>query len=367
VPLRRELLPEIDLLRAVALLAVAFIHTSAWFVSTNVPATDGPLPAAAELARFCVPVFIFCSGLALYRAYGRPDEPGRFLRRRWLRTLLPWAAWIPVLALNDIVNGGLQTDASDLRVWLAFGPGHLYFLFLVAQLYLLLLLLPRSRRGLVAFTAVALALQLVLDGLHTYGPRPPGFWAWPFTYLPQMEAPFWAGYFCLGCLVGAEYERLRSQSHLWPIGLALAPLAGLLVLAESRLVPDDSWRHGLYSFLWPSQLPASLVVAAVVLWGGRLLAQRAGRLWAPVTALSRHSLGIYVLQVPVLYLLGNWTRQGWEPLPRFVLLFAGSVLVSYALVALLTRHRLGALSVGEEKASATTATQTPPVRSERAA
>jgi probable poly-beta-1,6-N-acetyl-D-glucosamine export protein len=349
VPSRKELLPEIDLLRAVALVAVAFIHTSAWFVRAETPPTNGPLPAAAEFARFCVPAFIFCSGLLLYRAYGRPDEPARFLRRRWLRTLLPWVAWIPVLALNDFLNGGLQADARDLRVWLAFGPGHLYFLFLVAQLYLLLLVLPRSRRGLVAFTSVALALQLTLDVLHTYGPPGPGFWVWPVTYLPQMEAPFWAGYFCLGCLVGAEYERLRSRCHLWPIGLALAPLTALLVLAESRLVPDDSWRHGLYSFLWPSLLPLSLAVVTVLLWGGHLLAQRAGRLWAPVTALSRHSLGVYVLQVPVLYALGDATRQGWEPVPRFLLLIAGSVLISFALVALLTRHWLGALSVGEEK------------------
>ena len=122
---------------------------------------------------------------------------------------------------NDFVNGGLQPDGPDLRAWLAFGPGHLYFLFLVAQLYLLLLIMPRSRRGLVAFTSVALAVQVALGVLHTYGPPAPGVWAWPLTYLPQMEAPFWAGYFCLGCLVGAEYERLRSRSHLWPIGLAL--------------------------------------------------------------------------------------------------------------------------------------------------
>ena len=77
VPTREELLPEIDLLRAVSLIAVAFIHTSAWFVAADVPATSGALPAAALFARFCVPAFIFCSGLALYRAYGRPAEPGR--------------------------------------------------------------------------------------------------------------------------------------------------------------------------------------------------------------------------------------------------------------------------------------------------
>src|SRR2546430_2163528 len=132
VPTREELLPEIDLLRAVSLLAVVFIHTTAWFVTADVPATSGALPAATLFARFCVPAFIFCSGLALYRAYGRPAQPGPFLRRRWLRTLLPWAAWIPVLALNDIVNGGVPADPTALTAWLAFRPGPLYFLLLGA-------------------------------------------------------------------------------------------------------------------------------------------------------------------------------------------------------------------------------------------
>jgi len=126
-------------------------------------------------------------------------------------------------------------------------------------------------------------------------------------------------------------------------------VAAALVLAESRLVPGDSWRHGLYSFLWPSMLPATLVVAALLLWSGVGLAGRLGQVWAPIAALSRHSLGVYLLQVPVLYVLGNETRSGWPAAPRFLLLFAGSVAISYLVVALLTRHRLGALSVGELK------------------
>ena len=64
----------------------------------------------------------------------------------------------------------------------------------------------------------------------------------------------------------------------------------------------------------------------------------------------RHSLGVYVLQVPILYLLGNWTADGWPAGPRFGLLMVGSLAGAYAIVILLTRNRVGALSVGEQNA-----------------
>ena len=49
-----------------------------------------------------------------------------------------------------------------------------------------------------------------------------------------------------------------------------------------------------------------------------------------------------------------------DEVPEALLLFVGSVVISYLLVALITRHRLGALSVGEVKARPTPASQASP-------
>ncbi|HEX6511560.1 MAG TPA: acyltransferase family protein, partial [Chloroflexota bacterium] len=85
-------LPELDLLRAVALVAVAVIHAAAWLTPAEAAPSAGALAAVSSLARFCVPAFVFASGFALFHGHReRQVVAGSFLRRRWLRVLVPWA------------------------------------------------------------------------------------------------------------------------------------------------------------------------------------------------------------------------------------------------------------------------------------
>jgi len=344
-------LPELDLLRAGALLAVVFIHAASWIPGGSAPARSGPYAAAIILARFSVPAFVLASGFALRRAYGRPDDAGGYLRRRALRTLVPWLAWVPVYAALDLVFGKVAANPHDLAVWLAYGPGHLYFLVLIAQLAVLLPFLPSGRGRLMAVAAALVLLQLALGALRTYAPLPSGALAWPFTFLPQMEAPFWAGWFLLGCVLSDWYDRFRELSWLWPAALALTVLGGVLVLVEAFLVPGDQWRQGTYAFLWPSRLPATLGVTALLLWLGREVAPLAGHLWAPVRALSQRSLGVYVIHVGVLDALGHTALAGLPEAPRLAVLFAGSLAIAYALTVALARTGAGALALGETRGS----------------
>lgn len=348
----RERFLELDLLRAFSVAAVVFIHAGSWIHGQDAPAQSGLDAAAITLARFCVPALIFASGLVSFRSARRSSSTGDFLRRRWLRTLVPWLAWTPVYAVADVLLGKVALDPHDLLVWLAYGAGHLYFLVLIAQLALLLPLLVRADvRLLVAIAAGAMALQLALGIVHTYGPVPNGALAWPLTYLPQMEAPFWAGWFLLGCAAGAGYERLRGMSWLWPGALIVTVAASLAVLAEAYAVPGDQWRQGTYAFLWPSRLPQVLALTAVLLWLGRDLAPRLRWLWAPVTAISQRSLGVYVLHVLALELLARSLLGSLPPAPRLVALGLGSLVAGYAATVLLARTRVGALALGEAAAS----------------
>ncbi|HXM58382.1 MAG TPA: acyltransferase, partial [Candidatus Dormibacteraeota bacterium] len=331
-------LPELDLLRATALIAVVFIHAASWIPGQDAPAQRGPYAAAMLLARFCVPAFVLASGFALHHAYGRPADARAFLHRRALRTMVPWLAWVPVYAAIDLVYGKVAASPHDLAVWLAYGPGHLYFLVLVAQLAVLLPFLPAGRGRLALVAGALVALQLALGTLHTYAPVPAGPLAWPFTYLPQMEAPFWAGWFLLGCLLSACYERFRALSRLWPLALGAAVLGAVAVLFEATLVPADQWRQGTYAFLWPTRLPATLAVVALLLWAGRELGAVAGhRLWAPVRALSQRSLGVYVLHVGAIEVLAHTPLISLPPVLRLAVLMAGSLTISYLVAGALTR------------------------------
>jgi probable poly-beta-1,6-N-acetyl-D-glucosamine export protein len=341
-------LPELDLLRAAALLAVVFIHAASWIPGGDASPQAGPYAAAIALARFCVPALVLASGFALHRAYGRPANAREFLRRRALRILVPWLVWVPVYAAVDLVAGKVKANPHDLAVWLAYGPGHLYFLLLVAQLAPLLPFLPADRRRLALLAGAAVAVQLALDVVRTYATLPTdGAIAWPVTFVAHMEAPFWIGWFLLGCLLSAGYEGFRAGSTLWPVALGVAVLGGGAVLAEATMVPGDQWRQGTDAFLWPSRLPATLGVVALLLWAGRDLAAGAGPLWRPVRSLSQRSLGVYVIHVAVLEGLAHTPLVGLPAPARLTVLLLGSLGIAWVLAVLLARTAAGALALGE--------------------
>jgi peptidoglycan/LPS O-acetylase OafA/YrhL len=327
-------LPEADLLRAGALLGVGVIHAGAWITPADAPPGTSAMAAASELARFCVPAFVFASGFLLFHSYGqRPFKRAEFLKRRWLRVLLPWACCVPLFLLLDAGRGDPALRPDAVGGWLASGPGHLYFLLLVAQLYLLFLVLPRDHVRLRWVTAGLVALQLGLMAWRSYGsPAAHGY----------EEAPFWMGTFALGCLASAEWQRLARLWRLWPVGLALCALSGALVLAEGQAI--SAAHEGSLAYLWPSRLPQTVVWSVTLLWLGRALASR-----PLVGELSRHSLGIYLLHPVFLDALGPRTSV-LPPAVRAPLLLAASFAAAYAAVRLLALRRGTALAIGESSA-----------------
>jgi surface polysaccharide O-acyltransferase-like enzyme len=340
-----ERLAEVDLLRVVALAGVITIHCSAWLVPVNEPPTHGIIAALSAFARFSVPAFLVASGLVLYRAYGRPEHPRSFLKRRWTRVLLPWLLWIPVYLVFYLWTGQVKVAPRSMADWLASGPGLLYFLLLIAQFYVLLLIMPRSRWGLVVFTAGAFLVQIVLGWQHTYHPIHDFPLAWPLNYLAQEEAPYWAGYFAFGCLLGSQYERIRTLHAWWPVAALAVVFSALLVAVEAQQVPNDTFTRGLYAFFWPSMVPLTISTTFTLLWLGHWVWPYVAFTWPVLGRLSQYSLGIYLVHTLILDQVGPLT-SGIPPLPRLALLVAISTLGSWPVVALLSRTSIGALAVG---------------------
>lgn len=325
-------------MKVLALLGVITIHATAWVVPPDRPPLSGPWDLLIGLSRFSVPAFVFASGLAVYRSsQGRPQDPAAFLARRWSRTLLPWLIWTPLFLLLDLSQGLLTPDAT--AGWLLMGGGHLYFLLLVAQLYLLLLVLPTGPRGLLIAAVLLLAAQAALGAAHAHGPLAADRWA-------PVQSPFWAGYFAAGCVAGAGYDRLRAWHRFWPLAAAAAIATTALVLTESKTVGADHWRQGEYSFLWPSRIANTLAICLAVIWGGTALAGRPAWLFGAVQKIGSRSLGIYILQSAVLVFAGP--RTSALPAPArvaalVVIAFAGA----YLLTSLLSRTAPGRLALGE--------------------
>ncbi|HLG73081.1 MAG TPA: acyltransferase [Chloroflexota bacterium] len=347
-------LPELDLLRAVALIGVGVIHGGAWVTPAEAPPGQNAMAAASGLARFCVPAFVFASGFVLMHTYAdRRRDPGAFLRRRWARVLVPWAWCVPLFLLLDVRRGDPPLTAVGIGRWLAYGPGHLYFLVLMAQLYVVFLLLPRGRK--LGWAALGLVLvQLALTAWRTYGRLPGEPLAWPGVFASPEEAPFWAGTFALGCLAGAEWPRLRRLDGWWPVAALGSIATAALVLLEGRFVqPGGGLREGSGAYFWPSHLAQTIAWCMALLWIGCRFQARLEALWSPVRQLSQHSLGIYLLHPAILDVLGPRTSQ-LPPALRVPALIALSFAAAYLAVRLLALTPLTASIVGEQAPPATT-------------
>jgi len=331
-------MPELDLLKVLALAGVIVIHAAAWVVPAETPPLAGPWALVIALARFCVPAFVFASGLAVQRSRAaRPEAAGAFLRRRWSRTLLPWLIWTPLYLLLDLSQGLLAP--AQAPGWLLYGAGHLYFLLLVAQLYPLALVAPSGNRRLIPFALGLLALQAVLGAAHAHGPLEADRWA-------AAQAPFWAGYFACGMLAGAYYERLLELRRLWPLALAAVAATTWVVLAEAQSIGGDYWRQGEYSFLWPSRIANTAAICLAAIWGGDSLQERPAWLFAAAREISRRSLGIYILQSAVLVFLGPRTSALPGPV-RVAVLVAIAFAGAHILTVLLSQTAAGRVALGE--------------------
>jgi peptidoglycan/LPS O-acetylase OafA/YrhL len=347
----QERLQELDLLRAVALLGVLVIHASAWAAPVAASPASGAIPALSDLARCSIPAFVLASGFALQLRRRPGLAAGKFLKRRALRTLVPWTIWAAIFLGAGLVNGGHPAlDQPHVLRWLAAGAGHLYFLLLVMQLYLVWLLLPTGRRALAITAAGALAVQLALGAVHTYAPAPPeGALAWVGGQLSYFEAPYYAGYFVAGALLAELWPDLRRHGLLLPAAAAATAVAATAWLLTGAAIPADPRLHGTYAFLWPGRTPLVLAGSVLVLGIGAAGRERVPQaVHGAVEWLGSRSLGVYVSHPIALMIFGPFALSRLPAWPRVGYLVAVSLAFGWAVVKVLGESRGGAIALGEE-------------------
>jgi surface polysaccharide O-acyltransferase-like enzyme len=334
------------------MLAVIVVHVSAW----PRPGSGGEgqfWDRLALSARFCVPAFVLLSGLLIgYRPSG--DAPGQaWLRRRVRRTLLPWLAWVPVFLVAGLFwFGSIERTLPAIVNWLGGGAGHLYYLLLIPQLYLVSLLWPRSVKAAMVAAAVAVVTQTALCVDRLYGPVGGSTVGTIILWHGYELFPFWIGYFALGIAAGRLFATRRA--HLMPLPFLLAiPPAAAALLASDGSTPRGQFTEGTGAFLLPLLLPLVVAVSGAVLWGAPALLRRSRHLTTVVDVLSRHALGIYIIHPLLLGAIGpRLTALTDRNLPvslAGVAIDYGAVLAGALLLArLLTATPLAAL-IGESR------------------
>jgi surface polysaccharide O-acyltransferase-like enzyme len=302
---RPRRLEAADALRALATVFVVVIHTSHW-PTAAVLYNDLDL-----LSRFAVPAFMLLTGVLLsYQHGGEPDDTGAFVQRRFSRTLLPWLVWAPIYALTGWLFTGdvVPQSVGGLLTFLSYGAGHLWFLLLIPQMYLLYLVWPHQRLWLWAI--VALAVQTGLAFYRLYGPMPLAVESQLTLWHGFQLLPFWAGYFALGLAAGRwladSGPPKRVRASVVAVAAAATVVSGVLLIAITYGgAPHGEFQQGTGGFLLPQEPLLVVSVAALVLVAGPALVRRFHALAVTAAVLSDNSLAIYILHPLLIYLLAK--------------------------------------------------------------
>lgn len=138
-------LPEIELTRGLAILAVVLIHITGYPLRVFEPGTAGYIfyTLINRGMQFAVPLFLLISALVLAFQMANKQEVNwlSFYQKRWNRAVVPFIIWTTLYLLVRIFVIGdvpYYTIKQGL-LWYIFGKGfyHLYFLSVVIQLYFL--------------------------------------------------------------------------------------------------------------------------------------------------------------------------------------------------------------------------------------
>lgn len=318
--------PEIDVLKAAAILAVITIHSVRPFWLPDVSELEKLVLLAT---RFGVPAFLAASGFLYYSA---APIPFATIRRRLRRVVVPYCfVSIAALAYGAFYPARLTSDSlvAGLLLGAFFGP--YYYVFLLVGFIFSTWVLSRLSTAVVTWLSmVALATVFVWES------RIAEMWR-PFANLWEVRNPLlWAGWWLLGW---------SAAAHRRTVSVSIA--RHRTAIAGGWIVYTLAWALGLGSSVLtgrPARASVVLLILATIIGlvavGSSL---RATPRW--LAQLSDWTYSLYLLHPFCIYFVQDtvapalgWSPAVWVPLSA-VAGFAGSLAVTMA-----GRRLLGAWS-----------------------
>jgi len=288
----------VEIIRAVMILGVVFIHTSAdvvtawktlprdWWWAGNI---------YSSLARGCVPVFVMVSGALLLP---KSESISVFFSKRFSRIFVPFVAWSLFYFLwkKVVLDSDLAFTEAPKQIINDDVYFHLWFLYLIAGLYLVtpvfrVIAAHASERVILYFLFLWFILTSVIPFLGRIDPYllHTGL---DFS-IPVEPAQGFIGYFVLGYFIrrANTSAMVPAVAAVWIASLLFCVLGTYLISAPVNLV------HLLF---YDNMSPNVVLYAASFF----LLMKHAGQLLEPkiwpgprkfVAELSKASFGIYLI------------------------------------------------------------------------
>lgn len=319
-----------DVIRVCACLAVVLLHLAA----TAVMQPDQLGTAGWHLAnlldsatRWCVPVFVMLSGALLLDAQ-KHSSPREFWARRMNRllpALLFWSAlylaWRALFWNHPLTLSRIAQDLIAGRPYI-----HLYFLFLIAGLYLVTPFLAAAAQNL---TSHHLGQAILVMAALALGANLADFLATSaFTLFVPYIAYYFAGLYCVRVLTNSP----GPYGLLLVCSILMTTLLTALSVSANGL--DDRW-----SFYFYEDFSPTIMVMAITLFMVLLRTSFSPAIQSVAQRLAPWTLGVYVAHPIVVELLRNLYHTTmptmFRPLYYIPITFVATIAITFTAVALM--------------------------------
>lgn len=330
----------IDWMRVTACLMVLTVHSTEPFYfggegSLILTAADAHWVSLFDtFMRACVPLFVVASS---YLQFPIHYSTGEFLRRRALRVVVPFVVWTLVYAL---VWGEPVDNLQSLLLNFNYAAGHLWFVYMLVGLYLLMPLLSpwaeRVKKRELQFYLALCFLTTLLPFVRAWaGGEPPVMYGPTGIPNPALY-PLWGeaswnayglfyyfsgflGYMLLGLYLRrfvGEWSWRRTLAvalPMWLVGFAICFFGFLwAVRADAQGVFPVEGPTGLAA-VWETTWINDTASVALMTVGWVLLFRKftaSGRFFQRILLpVSKASYGVYLCHMLLLAFISGWLRS----------------------------------------------------------
>ncbi len=289
----RNYVYPLDFVRAITILAVVAVHAVRFGLVPSHPVAGGLVQLVFQWGRIS---FMVVTGFIV--AYQYRDKNPRwwaFFGRRARSAGAPYLLWLALFLLETVPIWPLGPFLQQYLQVLPQGNGHLYYMIITFQMYLLtpvLIWTLRTSRQHMRWIVLAAMVWEVLS------------WTATGYFRQSLAPPLWVttyvGYFIVGASLGYYWPiwRARLASHRVLFRNLFVP--ALAVVAAAFFI-DDRFIGGLFlatSMFQPSSVLFGLFMTMTLLAGGTWFEEvRPGRLrlaWA-IGIVADASFGIYLV------------------------------------------------------------------------
>lgn len=289
----KERILQMDVIRAVATIAVICIHVSATVIGYKPYSSTYNLTYALnQISRFSVPAFILISGMGLTISYNEKQGYLYFLIRR-LRKIIPqYIIWCLLYILIITKDFNIHQDINYIihgKVYY-----HLYFIPLIVEFYLIFPLIYKFIGNKVWLLISFIITTLVIIYTYYYGNVASNIWFWD-----KKNLLYWLFYFSLGGYIGKNKDIFFEKLQKYKTIIFIMFLFSIVYLLDAIILGNQYTKNleHIVTFQRPSVIVYSVLLILCILsvnW-------KDGFFMHIIRYISNGSYTIYLCHVGILY------------------------------------------------------------------